>query len=146
MIHRLSFLGLSLMLGNVRAHDHDHEDHHHHHHHNHRHGLRRNLVSGQNGNLFTPPGKCKDGDESFTVGGVTYECQDDFNEKGGQCRTAPQTEEQKIKFDKDFAQWKKAKKEQKGKKGRQLDGCGSSGCAGIKYVYAACCVIVCVCA
>ena len=82
---------------------------------------------------------------------MTYECQDDFNEKGAQCRTAPQTEEQKIKFGKDFAQWKKAKNEQKrnneqkGKKGRQLDGCGSSGCAGIKYVYAACCVIVCVC-
>lgn len=141
MIHRIGFLGLGLALGIVQAHDHDHEDHHHHHHHhdhgNHRHGLRRNLAPGQNKNLFTPPGKCKDGDETFTVGGVTYECQADFNEKGGQCRTAPQTEEQKIKFDKDFAQWKKDKKEQKegnkNKNGRQLDGCGSSGCAGINW-------------
>ena len=74
---------------------------------------------------------------------MTYECQADFNEKGGQCRTAPQTEEQKIKFDKDFAQWKKDKNEQKegnkNKNGRQLDGCGSSGCAGIKYVI--CCSV-----
>ena len=131
MIHR-SFLGLSLILGVVRAHD--HEDHHHHH----SHGLRRNLASG---NLFAPPGKCKDGDESFIVGGVTYECRDDFNERGGQCKTAKQTEEQKIKFDKDFAQWMKAKNEKKENKGRQLNGCGTSGCAGIEYVYICCAVL-----
>ena len=132
MIHRISYLGLSLILSVVRAHD--HEDHHHHHHH----GLRRNLASG---NLFAPPGKCKDGDESFTVGGVTYECQNDFNERGGQCKTAKQTEEQKIKFDKDFAQWMKAKNERKENKGRQLDGCGASGCAEIEYVYICCAVL-----
>ena len=75
------------ILGCIRAHGHEnHNDHNH---------LRyRNL-----GNPFSPPGQCKDGVEAYTVGGVTYECEADFNEKGGQCRTANQTPGQKQKFD-----------------------------------------------
>ena len=80
------------ILGSIGVHGHgNHNDHNH---------LRyRNLGVG-NGNPFSPPGLCKDGDETYTVGGVTYECEADFNEKGGQCRTANQTPGQKQKFDK----------------------------------------------
>jgi hypothetical protein len=120
-----------------------HRGHHHHHHghddHNHDHtdsnNLRRNL------NVFDSPpgaakGHCKGGEPTFTIGGVTYDCEADFNAKGGQCHTPDQTPEQAAVARADFEMWKEMKKGGNGKgkgggtRGRRLSGCTGVDCAG----------------
>ena len=59
--------------------------------------------------LDNNPGHCKEGDPEFIVGGVTYECEEEFNEMGGQCRTQDLTEEEKAQAREDFEKWKKEK-------------------------------------
>ena len=136
---RIDILSLIVLSNYAQAHGdhHDDDDDHHHDHHNHHHhgSLRRNL---NNGNPFSNPGasgQCTESDASYVVGGVTYECQSDFNEKGGQCRTPDKTPEQRAEFDKAFQEWKESKGKGKGgPNGRKLleDGCGSEGCANIE--------------
>lgn len=82
-----------------------------------------------------PPGQCKDGDPTFQVGGKTYACEADFNEKGGQCRTPDRTAEEQAEDAEVFQQWLEKKGKAKGNgKGnskakdlfdrRRLGGCG----------------------
>jgi hypothetical protein len=78
---------------------------------------------------FSPPGQCKDGGEAFTIGGVTYECEADFNQKGGKCKSKDRSEEEKVKARQDFLRWKEEKAKQKDKSpkkagsNRKLEGC-----------------------
>lgn len=112
-----------------------HPGHHHHHRHEEEH-----TQSLRNLNLFSgggpANGHCKDGEPSFTVGGVTYECKADFNAKGGNCRTPDPTAEEMVKAKADFDWWKE-QKTNKGKgntrgagSGRRLGGCTGADCAG----------------
>ena len=127
MLLRFSnFVTLSLILAEHMAnahgdHDHDHE-HHHGHSHVHHDAPRRLGIFGNPSNR-----PCKDGEETFVVGGVTYECREDFNEKGGQCRSPDRTPEEKAKAKNDFKAWKEEKSKKVKRQGgerRLAEGCG----------------------
>lgn len=116
------------------GHHHGHDDH------DHNHGGNPNLRRNLN-DFDSPPGAanghCKRGEPTFAIGGVTYDCEADFNAKGGQCHTPDQTPEQAAVAAADFKLWKETKKggsKGKGKgsgtRGRRLSGCTGDDCAG----------------
>jgi len=114
---------LLLMANLAYGHDRHHHGDHRHHHDEFESNNTRRLG------LFDGP-VCQDGDPTYTVGHVTYQCVFDFEERGGNCRSPDRTTDEKIVDDEDFEFWKEVKKGKKGKSrkltrtGRNLGGCG----------------------
>jgi len=106
---------------------HGNHGHHHHHHddepkqHDHHSSLRslENIFSNSKPKPPSlPPGQCKDGDPTFTLGGKTYQCENKFRASGGACRTLERPpEEEAIDLAK-FKWWKEQKEKQKGNNGK----------------------------
>lgn len=133
-----------LVAGSISEQTDAHGHHHHHHEHDvdaidgsdgspHSHLRRLGLFSSSSATDATTSSvnPCLAGDKSYTIGGVKYKCEKEFQQMGGNCRTPDQTKEKKAKSDEDFKLWEeiKANKGQKKKnddaRHRNLGGCGS---------------------
>eukprot|EP00970_Alexandrium_tamarense_P009040 scaffold1784_cov196-Alexandrium_tamarense.AAC.1 len=135
---------LVLVAGSISEQTDAHGHHHHHHEHDvdaidgsdgspHSHLRRLGLFSSSSATDATTSSvnTCLAGDKPYTIGGVKYKCEKEFQQMGGNCRTPDQTPEKKAKSDEDFKLWEeiKANKGQKKKnddaRHRNLGGCGS---------------------